>query len=381
MVPRRLIASAVVLTTVGAAAALTVPSFAGTERKPASPAATASESEIVAALRRDLSLTAEQAQARLRTERWASATSERLRRDLGGEFAGAWLNATGDGLMVAVTDPALADRVQAAGAHARVVALSAGDLDGVKRDLDRRAAKVAGAVPGWYVDVATNTVVVLARPGGEAAAQRWAAKGGAPSGAVRVVTSAEAPRPLADVRGGDPYFINNRARCSIGFSVQGGFVTAGHCGNVGDRTTGFDQTNQGVFRASSFPGDDFGFVETNNDWTPRAVVNTSNNGQLPVAGSQEAPVGASICRTGSTTGTRCGVIQAKNATVNYPEGTVPGLTRTNVCAEPGDSGGPLYDGTRALGITSGGSGDCRSGGTTFYQPVPEAANAYGVTVY
>lgn len=33
------------------------------------------------------------------------------------------------------------------------------------------------------------------------------------------------------------------------------------------------------------------------------------------------------------------------------------------------------------GITSGGSGDCRSGGTTFYQPVTEAASAYGVTVY
>ena len=57
------------------------------------------------------------------------------------------------------------------------------------------------------------------------------------------------------------------------------------------------------------------------------------------------------------------------------------MIQTNVCAEPGDSGGPLYDGTKALGITSGGSGDCRSGGTTFYQPVPEAASNYGVTVY
>ena len=58
-----------------------------------------------------------------------------------------------------------------------------------------------------------------------------------------------------------------------------------------------------------------------------------------------------------------------------------GMIQTNVCAEPGDSGGPLYDGTKALGITSGGSGNCRSGGTTFYQPVREAANVYGVTVY
>jgi streptogrisin B len=61
--------------------------------------------------------------------------------------------------------------------------------------------------------------------------------------------------------------------------------------------------------------------------------------------------------------------------------SLSGLIQTNVCAEPGDSGGPLYDGTRALGLTSGGSGDCTSGGTTFFQPVREAANAYGVSVY
>jgi streptogrisin C len=377
---RRLIASAVVITTVGAAAALTVPSFAGTGRKPAAPAAAASESEIVAALRRDLSLTAEQAQARLRMERWASATTERLRRDLGDRYAGAWLTATGDGLMVAVTDPALAKRVEAAGARARIVALSAADLDSVKRDLDRRAAGVTDVVPGWYVDVAANTVVVRAESGTEARVQRWVERAGAPAGAVQIVTSDQAPRLLADVRGGDPFFIDNQARCSIGFSVEGGFVTAGHCGRPGSTTTGFDRTAQGVFRASSFPGDDFAFVEVNNNWTPRAVVNTSNNGQLPVAGSQEAPIGASICRTGSTTGTRCGVIQARNVTVNYPEGTVPGLTQTNVCAEPGDSGGSWLSGDQAQGITSGGSGDCRTGGTTFFQPVNEVLQRLNLTL-
>jgi streptogrisin B len=38
-------------------------------------------------------------------------------------------------------------------------------------------------------------------------------------------------------------------------------------------------------------------------------------------------------------------------------------------------------GTKALGLTSGGSGDCTSGGTTFFQPVREAAQAYNVTIY
>lgn len=73
---------------------------------------------------------------------------------------------------------------------------------------------------------------------------------------------------------------------------------------------------------------------------------------------------------------------ALNATVNYGGGDiVSGLIQTTVCAEPGDSGGPLYSGTKALGLTSGGSGDCTSGGTTFFQPVTEALSAYGVSVY
>ncbi|CAM5624526.1 Serine protease OS=Streptomyces microflavus OX=1919 GN=Smic_14180 PE=3 SV=1 [Streptomyces microflavus] len=81
-------------------------------------------------------------------------------------------------------------------------------------------------------------------------------------------------------------------------------------------------------------------------------------------------------------GTHSGSVTGLNATVNYGGGDVVyGMIRTNVCAEPGDSGGPLYSGTRAIGLTSGGSGNCSSGGTTFFQPVVEALNAYGVSVY
>jgi streptogrisin B len=60
---------------------------------------------------------------------------------------------------------------------------------------------------------------------------------------------------------------------------------------------------------------------------------------------------------------------------------VRGLIQTTVCAEGGDSGGPLYDGNKALGLTSGGSGNCSSGGTTFFQPARAAASHYGVTIY
>jgi streptogrisin C len=62
------------------------------------------------------------------------------------------------------------------------------------------------------------------------------------------------------------------------------------------------------------------------------------------------------------------------------------MIRTNVCAEPGDSGGSLVTNpgsattVRAVGLTSGGSGNCRSGGTTYFQPVTEALSANGLTL-
>jgi streptogrisin D len=74
-------------------------------------------------------------------------------------------------------------------------------------------------------------------------------------------------------------------------------------------------------------------------------------------------------------------VEALNVSVTYPEGRVDGLIRTNVCAEPGDSGGSLFDGSIALGLTSGGSGNCTFGGTTFFQPVTEPLAVYGVSVY
>ncbi|MBI0383642.1 trypsin-like serine protease, partial [Streptomyces albiflaviniger] len=87
-----------------------------------------------------------------------------------------------------------------------------------------------------------------------------------------------------------------------------------------------------------------------------------------------------VFRSGSTTGLRSGKVTGLNATVNYPEGTVTGLVQTTVCAEPGDSGGPLFAQGVALGVTSGGSGDCDRGGVTFFQPVTKALTALGVSI-
>ncbi|MER6923367.1 S1 family peptidase, partial [Streptomyces spiralis] len=97
-----------------------------------------------------------------------------------------------------------------------------------------------------------------------------------------------------------------------------------------------------------------------------------------ITGAGDPAVGQRVFRSGSTSGLHDGEVTGLNATVNYPEGTVTGLIQTTVCAEPGDSGGPLFSEGIALGVTSGGSGDCTTGGTTFFQPVTKALTALGV---
>jgi streptogrisin B len=240
------------------------------------------------------------------------------------------------------------------------------------------AAVLTSGVEGiaWYVDSAADRVVVTADStvsASEVATLKRAA--GANAGAIQVRRAAGVFTKL--LSGGDAIY-GGGYRCSLGFNVVSGstyyFLTAGHCGDVANTwyTNSSLTTLIGPTIGSSFPGNDYALVRYDN-------ASLSHPGGFAAA---NAYVGEPVKRTGSTTGTHSGTVTALNVTVRYVgSGTVKGMIQTNVCAEPGDSGGPLYDGSRALGITSGGSGNCRTGGTTFYQPVPEAANAYGVTVY
>ncbi|GLY47750.1 alpha-lytic protease prodomain-containing protein [Lentzea sp. NBRC 102530] len=336
-------------------------------------AANSADPALLAAMARDLGISSDQARDRLAAEKVAGQTDATLKAQLGPAYAGSWLDGTGHTLTVAVTDPASANAVRSRGAVATTVKHSASALDSAKTKLDARATTVPDAVPGWYVDVRANKVVVLARSGGEQQARTWAAEAGLGGDVVTVEASTEDPKPLVDVIGGNAYGVPGGGRCSIGFAVEGGFVTAGHCGSTGGRTSNPGGTIQG----SSFPGNDYAWVRVDAGNTPRALVNRYP-GTVPVAGSQEAAVGSSVCRSGSTTGWRCGTIQQKNASVTYPEGTITGLTRTNACAEPGDSGGSWLTGDQAQGVTSGGSGNCQSGGTIYFQPVTEILQAYNL---
>jgi streptogrisin C len=332
---------------------------------------------VLSAMQRDLHLTAAQAKARLGVERTARSTEAGLRARLGATYGGAWLTNEGR-LVVGVTSADRAAEVRSAGAEPKLVTRSARQLETMRTLLDGRAARAARGVHSWYIDAATNSVVVTADS--SATADAFVAATGVDKAAVRTVASTEAPRPLADVRGGDQYTINGNALCSVGFSVVGGFVTAGHCGGAGSTTTGFNGAAQGTVRASTFPGNDYAWVQVGAGWTPQPWVNNYSGGNVAVGGSQEAGIGASVCRSGRTTHWRCGTIQAKNVTVNYPQGAVQGLTQSNACAEGGDSGGSWISGDQAQGIMSGGSGNCSSGGTSYFQPLNAALTRFGLSL-
>lgn len=382
---RTVVAFAATVTAAGAAVAFTLPSMAGTNanRGPASQATGGVAPQLLAAMQRDLGVSAGQAAARVKRAEWANGVTAQLRSASGKNYAGAWLGKDGMTLNVAITDADLAGQVRAAGATPRVVERSVTELDSAKRALDAAATKADRKLPGWYVDVAANKVVVQALAGDTERAEDLADDAGLPDEAVKVVVT-KAPKTLADVIGAEPYFVDingAQARCSIGFAIEGGFVTAGHCGGVGTVTSDRENLDQGEVVASVFPGSaDMGVVQTNADVRLQPFVNDFDGNALPVGGSAEAPIGAAVCRSGSTTGTFCGTILAKNQTVNYPEGPVTGLTRTDVCAEGGDSGGPWLSGDQAQGVTSGGFGDCTVGGETFFQPVDEILEDNNVTL-
>jgi streptogrisin C len=174
-------------------------------------------------------------------------------------------------------------------------------------------------------------------------------------------------------------------RCSVGFNAISGrtryVITAGHCTKLGGTWSGPDGTAIGPVAKTTFPGHDFGLVEvTSKAWQQTHDVD-SDDGYLNVAGDAPAAVGDQVCLSGSTSGHHCGKVEAVDETVNYGDGdVVNGLTRTNMCAEAGDSGGSIMSGTQAQGTLSGGTGGCLLGGQTYYQPIREVLSAYGLTL-
>ncbi|MEV0642189.1 S1 family peptidase [Streptomyces sp. NPDC050619] len=303
-----------------------------------------------------------------------------LGQDLGTDAAGTFYDAKTKSLVVNVLDESAAKTVEAAGAKARVVENSLGELKSARSTLKQDAT-----IPGtsWATDPTTNKVVVTAdRTVSDA---EWAKL-------TKVVDGLGATAELQRTKGEFKPFIaggdaitGGGGRCSLGFNVvKGGepyFLTAGHCTESISTWSDSSGTEIGQNEESSFPDNDYGLVKYTAEVDHPSEVNLYDGSSQQITGAAEATVGMDVTRSGSTTQVHDGTVTALDATVNYGSGDiVNGLIQTDVCAEPGDSGGSLFSGSDAIGLTSGGSGDCTSGGETFFQPVTEALSAFGAEI-
>ncbi|CAL9322373.1 S1 family peptidase [Streptomyces sp. SudanB52_2052] len=310
----------------------------------------------------------------------AGKLASTLAKDLGADAAGTYYDTKSKSLVVNVLDEAAAQAVEKAGAKARVVANSLAELKSARSTLQQDAT-----IPGtsWVTDPTTNKVVVTADR--TVSKAEW-------TKLTKVVdglgSKAELKRTKGEykpfIAGGDA-ITGGGGRCSLGFNVvKGGepfFLTAGHCTEGISTWSDSSGKEIGTNADSSFPDNDYGLVKYTADVAHPSEVNLYDGSTQKISGAAEATVGMAVVRSGSTTQVHDGKVTGLDATVNYGNGDiVNGLIQTDVCAEPGDSGGSLFSGDKAIGLTSGGSGDCTSGGETFFQPVTEALSATGTQI-
>ncbi|MGJ4727913.1 S1 family peptidase [Luteimonas sp. SDU101] len=357
---RRRLGHAVLLSLTTAAAAM-LPAAAVSASDAFDPA-------LKAAIERDLGIAPAQAAQYLRTERQAEQNEALAKRQLGDAYAGSWIERRDDGRFVYVVGASGLSATKAslpADIEVRNVRHSLKTLEATKAALDDmvlQSPKGLAALQGvhaWHVDPQSNSVVVSVASDAMAKGIDLVARSRADAGTIRFETMVGQPELFATIRGGIEYVINNQYLCSVGFSVTRGstkgFATAGHCGNAGNSVSVANQ-NVGSFAQSNFPGNDRAWVQVGSAHTLQPWVSNWSGGNVVVRGSTEAATGASLCRSGRTTGYRCGTITAKNVTVNYAEGSVFGLTQSNACAGGGDSGGSWITGAgQAQGVTSGGN--------------------------
>lgn len=348
------------------------------------------------AMRRDLGLTAQQVRTRLAQESEAHRAVATVRRALTAPPAGMWFDKSTGKLVVAVTGAADAQRVRAAGAVPKTVPHSRATLTALVQQISRKAGKGVSGVTGWGVDERANGVVVRidhTRRTARTDVFEEDVRGLGARAKVPVTVEGGDRRPRqqgGSVVGGERWMPGSEGICSIGFSVTGpdgfqGFLTAGHCTLTADQTAyGKDGTRMGISNEGGHHSvndreGDFGLVGVDQPgWIVSSYVAGQGGTPVTVTGSQEGLVGMSICRSGQSSGWHCGEITRTDQTVDYGNTVIEGLSFTNACSAPGDSGGSYVtqpNAPMAIGMHSGGGaatcGNFGGATVTIFQPVGE----------
>jgi hypothetical protein len=212
-----------------------------------------------------------------------------------------------------------------------------------------------------------------------------------------------------DILGGQGYFVDNMVRCSTGFSAFGPtglplVLTAGHCTQDGSaKLAGLEPVSWAGASGSTMPAPwplpalaplgNFGFSQFGGPGNAAAKVGGTTVGTdiavikditaglnpqpaattwaaaktpdpVKIVGAKAPVQGDPVCRSGRTTGWKCGFIDSiailmmpgpKSAPPNYDNDLRPvrAFDSTSVTSAGGDSGGPWISGNYAVGTHTG----------------------------
>jgi len=373
----------------------------------------------------------EQAIVRLARETDAAETWMRIRRAGLSGYAGAWFN--GESLLVAANQSDDHEKIVALDAVPVAVSFSLVQLSsrlGAARD------RVGGIIISSHIDFVSNRVVLsydrLLGDERRALLRDQLEQGGFDLAHFELRAADPVVPSSGPVRGGDG--TRNRTwekavpaqnglprafACSIGVAIEGGYVTAGHCGEEGHEMV----RRQGGYQTYSHPDcllqptitgkigsndlgeveetlyfqpppvTDSGWVPTISGWTPVAEINGYSDGTLPLpsiwSGLLQAPVGATVCRYGqSSGGPHCGSVSALDVTLGNPLAwSIRGLTEVaGSCTVDGDSGGPWISGSGQVQGTMFGSAcphvcpSTHPNPLMYFQPITDALSTFGKTM-
>ncbi|MFJ9074830.1 putative Ig domain-containing protein [Streptomyces sp. NPDC102278] len=381
----------------GSLAALPSGAAAAAPAPDPTPAATP---RLLDAMRRDLHLSDAGVRERLADESAANLAAARIRARAGDRIPGLWFDAAAGRLTAAVTTDADEALVRAAGAVPVRVGHTGARLDATTKAITRQVGAGIDGVVSWGPDVRNNRVdVTVDRAASTASTELFVAAVDALGPIAHVTYTSDTPVQQSDVIGGEKWTPGSESPCSIGFPVtrtSGGtkaFLTAGHCTNDTNQPAyGKDGTRVGTSNRNGSGSvnareGDMGIVDVDQSgWNVVPTVAGYGQGDITVTGSADAIVGTAICRSGQTTGLRCGEVTKVDQSVDYGNVVIEGLSYSSACSAGGDSGGAYVTaaGGKAIGLHSGGgSATCSSGSGekfTIFQPVNEALSRFGATL-
>lgn len=357
--------------------------------------------QILQAMQRDFHLSAAQVRDRVSDEAAANTAATLIRGRVGDRVSAMWFDSSTGRLNAAVGNAADAALVRDAGAVARQARYGPAELDATTRTVTREIGSGVPGVVSWGPDARNNRIdIMVNRTVRDASTDAFVARVAALGDIVHVTETSDSPRQQSDVVGGEKWVPGTESPCSIGFAttrITGGgkaFLTAGHCTNdVNQAAYGKDGTRVGTSNKDGKSSvnateGDMGVVDVDQaGWNlAPTVAGDAQHAAVTVTGSAEAVVGTAICRSGQTTGMRCGEVTKVNQRVDYGNVVIEGLSYSSACSAGGDSGGSYVTATggKAVGLHSGGgSATCTSGSGekfTIFQPVNEALAKFKLTL-